>query len=92
MGQALLHVEGNVNGDLDEEGHCQPANHGIPPEQEQAVGQEDPHRHIGRGHVSCMHANCHKGSLQPLHATSMLCYFDMNFCRHPMPSKHRQQE
>ena len=42
--QALLHVEGNVNGNLDEEGHSEPADHGIPPEQALAVGQQNPDR------------------------------------------------
>ena len=70
--EALLHVEGNVNGDLDEEGNCQPADHSIPPEQKEAVGQEHPHRHIGGGHVSCTHTNCHKDSLQPQHVILML--------------------
>lgn len=35
--QPLLHVEGNVNWNLNEEGNSQPANHGIPPEEAPAV-------------------------------------------------------
>ncbi len=53
MRQALLHVESNVNGNLNEEGNCQPADHGIPPEQALTVRQQDPHWQIVWYHVAC---------------------------------------
>ncbi len=51
MRQALLHVEGDVNGNLDEEGHSQPPDHGIPPEEAWTVGQQNPHGQIARYHI-----------------------------------------
>ena len=53
VGQSLLHVVRNVNGDLDEEGNSQPADHGIPPEEGRAVGQQHPDRQVVRYDVAC---------------------------------------
>jgi len=55
MRQTLLHVESDVNGNLNEEGNCQPANHGIPPKQALTVRQQDPHWQSVWYHVPCNH-------------------------------------